>query len=167
MAVETSPRVDRFVLAAAVDRLIYDSDTTFMAEDARLILTMLPRRRTPWIELGLKGKLSGGSTRGVAAGVGTVQIDDKERSFDYSNLSGAYTRVGQWKLLWYGKRREQFVEIEQVMADATDEGRGALLHYDAAGTPLSMDIRVNRSFSLLWTPVVIVIPTWRPWKTPV
>lgn len=168
MVVKTRPPpVDRFVLAAAVDRLIYDSDTTFLSEDARTILSMLPRRRTPWFELGLKGKLSGGSTRGMAAGVGSVQIDDKDRTFDYSSLSGARTRAGQWKLLWYGGRREQLVEIEQVMADVTDEGRGALVHYDLAGMPLSMDIRVNRSFSLFWSPIVIVIPAWRPWKRPI
>jgi len=59
------------------------------------------------------------------------------------------------------------VEIEQVMADVTDEGRGAQIRYDRDGAPLAMDIRVNRSFRLFWSPVVIVIPGWRPWKTPV
>ncbi len=158
--------VDRFVLAATVDRLIYDSDTTFPAEDARMLLSMLPRGRTPWFELGLKGKFSGGSTRGVAAGLGAVQVDAKDRSFDYSSLAQAYTRAGQWKLLWYRKGRGQFVEIEQVMADATDEGRGALVRYGPDGQPAAMDIRVNRSFSLFWSPIVIVIPGWKPWKTP-
>ena len=52
------------------------------------------------------------------------------------------------------------------MSDVTDEGRGARVIYDLSGRPLAMDIRVNRSFSLFWTPVVIVIPAWRPWKTP-
>jgi hypothetical protein len=53
------------------------------------------------------------------------------------------------------------------MADATDDGRGAQIVYGDDGTPLSMNIRVNRSFRLFWTPVVIVIPGWKPWKTPV
>ena len=166
MAANPSPSIDRFLIAATVDRLIYDSDTTFQAEDARTLLSALPHGKSPWFELGLRGKLSGGSSRGVAAGIGNVQIDDKERKFDYSTASDLYTRAGQWKLLWFGRRTGQLIEIEQVMADATDEGRGALIKYDLNGKPLSMDIRINRSFRLFWTPVVIVIPGWRPWKKP-
>lgn len=157
---------DRFVIAALVDRLIYDHETTFRAEDARALLAALPRGRSPWFELGVRGKTSGGATRGVAAGHGDMQIDGKERKFDFSTAAGLYTRAGQWKLLWIGRRNGQMVEIEQVMADVTDEGRGAQIRYDRAGTPLAMDIRVNRSFRLFWSPVVIVIPGWRAWKTP-
>ena len=69
--------------------------------------------------------------------------------------------------MWIGKRARQYVEIEQVMADATDDGRGALISYTADGTPLRMDIRFNRSFRVLWSPVVIMFPGWKPWKTPV
>jgi hypothetical protein len=127
----------------------------------------LPHRRTPWIELGIAGKLSGGSTRGFAAGIGDVDLkDDKDRQFEYSTAKDAYTRIGQWKLLWHGKRGRQYVDIEQVMADATDEGRGAQLVYDGDGMPLSMNIRINRSFRLFWSPVIIVIPGWKPWKVP-
>jgi len=161
------PTVDRFVIAATVDRLIYDSEETFLAEDAVTLLNALPRGRSPWFEFGVRGKTSGGSTRGVAAGHGNIQVDDKEKKFDYSTASDLYTRAGQWKLLWIGRRSGQMVEIEQVMADVTDEGRGAQIRYDRDGAPLAMDIRVNRSFRLFWSPVVIVIPGWRPWKTPV
>lgn len=158
---------DRFLIAATVDRLIYGDDTTFSAEDARLLLDALPRKRTPWLQLGIVGKMSGGSTRGFAAGVGDMQIkNDKDRQFQYHTASSAYTRAGQWKLLLIDKRSRRFVEIEQVMSDATDEGRGALIIYGSDGTPMRMDIRFNRSFRVLWSPVVIVLPTWRPWKTP-
>jgi hypothetical protein len=68
--------------------------------------------------------------------------------------------------MWLGRRNGQFVEIEQVMADVTDEGRGALVRYDRHGTPLAMDIRINHAFRLFWSPVVVVFPGWRPWKTP-
>ena len=159
---------DRFVIAAAVDRLIYDNDTDFNAEDARLLLDSLPRKPSPWIQLGIAGKMSGGSTKGFAAGVGDVSIkDDKDRQFQYNSSEGAYTRAGQWKLLWIGKRTRQYVEIEQVMADATDDGRGALICYEADGTPVRMDIRFNRSFRLFWSPVVVMFPGWKPWKTPI
>jgi hypothetical protein len=158
---------DRFVIAATVDRLIYDSDTTFNAEDARLLLHALPRKRSPWIQLGIAGKISGGSARGFAPGVGDVRVEDHEdRRFQYTTGDEAYTRAGQWKLMWIGKRAQQYVEIEQVMADATDDGRGALICYETDGTPVGMDIRFNRSFRLFWSPVIIMIPGWRPWKTP-
>ncbi|HEY0183246.1 MAG TPA: hypothetical protein VGC09_10610 [Rhodopila sp.] len=167
-AVPDRPAPDRFVIAAAVDRLIYGDDTTFSARDAGLLLDQLPHKPTPWIQLGVAGKMSGGSSRGFAAGVGDVQIKDpKDRQFQYATGGDAYTRAGQWKLMWIGKRSGQYIEIEQVMADVTDEGRGALISYDSHGAPLRMDIRVNRSFRLLWSPVVIMFPGWRPWKTPV
>ena len=157
---------DRFVIAATVDRLIYDSDTTFDAKDARTLLSVLPRRRVPMFEFGMRGKFSGGSTRGFAAGHGNVQMDDKERTFDYSSSTDLFTRVGQWKLMWIGRRNAQMIEIQQVMSDVTEEGRDALIRFDLAGTPLAMDIRIERSFRLFWSPVVICIPGWLPWKTP-
>jgi hypothetical protein len=52
------------------------------------------------------------------------------------------------------------------MSDVTDGGRGAQICYAESGEPLSMDVRVNRSFRLFWSPIVIVIPGWQPWKTP-
>ncbi|HEX3576844.1 MAG TPA: hypothetical protein VHU42_19765 [Rhodopila sp.] len=159
--------VDRFVIAAIVDRLIYDSDSTFDPDDARTLLAELPRKPSPWIQLGVAGKMSGGSTKGYAAGVGDVRLkDDKDRRFEYTTGGDAYTRAGQWKLMWIGKRARQYVEIEQVMADATDDGRGALISYEPDGTPIRMDIRFNRSFRLFWSPVVIMFPGWKPWKTP-
>ena len=159
---------DRFVIAATVDRLIYGDEATFSASDARLLLDSLPRKRSPWIQLGVSGKMSGGgSIRGFAAGVGDVSIkDEKDRQFQYTTGADAYTRAGQWKLMWIGKRTRQYVEIEQVMSDATDDGRGALIAYEADGTPIRMDIRINRSFRLFWSPVVIMFPGWKPWKTP-
>lgn len=160
--------IDRFVIAATVDRLIYESETTFSADDARLLLDAIPHRPSPWIQFGFAGKMSGGSTKGYAAGVGDVKIkDDKDRTFEYRTSNDAYTRAGQWKLLWIGKRTRQYIEIEQVMADAFDEGRGAMVVYDLGGTPLSMDIQFNRAFRIFWSPVTVVIPGWKPWKTPV
>jgi hypothetical protein len=168
MAMTHRPVPDRFVIAATVDRLIYGDDTTFSADDARLLLDSLPRKPSPWIQFGVAGRMSGGSSRGYAAGVGDVEIkDQKDRQFQYSTGDDAYTRAGQWKLMWIGKRTRQYVEIEQVMADATDDGRGALICYEANGMPIRMDIRFNRTFRLFWSPVVIMFPAWKPWKTPV
>ncbi len=161
------PTPDRFVIAATVDRLIYGDAATFDQDDARLLLDVLPRKPSPWIQLGVAGKMSGSSTKGFAAGVGDVQIKgEKDRQFQYNTGNDAYTRAGQWKLMWIGKRTRQYVEIEQVMADATDDGRGALICYESDGTPIRMDIRFNRSFRLFWAPVVLMLPGWKSWKTP-
>ena len=158
---------DRFLIAATVDRLIYDSETTFSAEDARTLLEALPRKRAPWFQFGFRGKFSGGSTTGFAAGVGDVRIEsDKERQLNYDSTKDSSTRAGQWKLLYMRQFGRQYVEIEQVMADSMEDGRAALLCYEGDDTPFRMDIRVSRSFSLFWTPVVIVIPAWKAWKTP-
>lgn len=160
--------VDRLLITAIVDRLIYGDPETFSAEDARALLEALPRKRVPWIEIGAKGKVSGGSARGFAAGVGNVKVDDPQaRKFDVSTSSDAYTRAGQWKLLRFERRAGPRVEIEQVMADPTDEGRGARLRYGPGGAPLGMDIRVVRNVQVLFSWLILQVPGWRPWKHPV
>jgi hypothetical protein len=78
---------DRLQIAAVVDRLIYGSDTTFDAEDARTLDQLLPTdARTgflgQFIHLNFKARTSG-RTEGYAAGVGNVRIaDDKSFEFD-------------------------------------------------------------------------------------
>ncbi len=166
MSANTAP-VDRLLITAVVDRLIYGDPDTFSPDDARTLLDALPRKRVPWIEIGAKGKVSGGSARGYAAGVGNVKVeDDRARKFDVSTSSDAYTRAGQWKLLRYDRRRGTHVEIEQVMADPLDEGRGARLRYRPDGTPVGMDIRVVRNVRLLFSVFILQLPGWRPWKQP-
>jgi hypothetical protein len=159
--------VDRLLITAVVDRLIFGDPDSFSADDARTLLDALPRKRVPWIEIGAKGKVSGGSASGFAAGVGNVKIEDKNaRKFDVSTSQNAYTRAGQWKLLRYDRRRGTHVEIEQVMADPLDEGRGARLRYRPDGTPVGMDIRVVRDIRLLFSVFILQLPGWRPWKQP-
>jgi hypothetical protein len=159
--------VDRLLVTAVVDRLIFGDPEMFSAGDARVLLQALPRKRVPWIEIGAKGQVSGGSARGYAAGVGDVRVDDeRKRNFDVSTSSDAYTRAGQWKLLRYDRRLGTHIEIEQVMADPLDEGRGARLRYRADGTPVGMDIRVVRNVRLLFSWFILQIPGWRPWKQP-
>ena len=92
------------------------------------------------------------SARGFAAGVGDVKVEDKQaRKFEVSTSQDLIPRAGQWKLLRYNRRRGTQVEIEQVMADPLDDGRGARLVYRPDGTPVRMDIRVVRNFRLLFS----------------
>src|ERR1700712_1093294 len=79
------PTANRFLIAATVDRLIYGNDETFSPDDARTLLDALPRKPSPWIQLGIVGKMSGGSSGGFAAGVGTFQTKNKKaRHFKYT-----------------------------------------------------------------------------------
>jgi hypothetical protein len=166
MSAGTAP-VDRLLITAVVDRLIYGDADTFSVEDARTLLDAVPRKRVPWIEIGAKGKVSGGSAQGFAAGIGNVKVkDERDRKFDVSTSSDVYTRAGQWKLLRYDRRSGTHVEIEQVMADPLDEGRGARLVYRFDGTPVRMDIRVVRNVRLLFSVLTLALPGWRPWKLP-
>lgn len=166
MTADSNP-IDRLLITATVDRLIYGDPNTFRSDDARILLEALPRKRVPWIEIGAKGQVSGGSAQGFAAGVGNAKVeDDRKRRFDVSTSSDAFTRAGQWKLLRYDGRRGTNVEIEQVMADPLDEGRGARLRYRADGTAIGMDIRVVRNVRLLFSLFILQLPGWRPWKQP-
>lgn len=157
--------IDRFLLAAVTDRLIYGSETAFDPDDARILLDALPHRKTTSWQFGISGKRPGGTTRGYAAGVGSTKVEDeKERTFEYATGKDAWTRAGQWKLMGFRKRGMPFVEIQQVMSDPTDDGRGAKIHYTADGTPTAMDLRHVKNFRLL--NIGVVIPVWRPWKVP-
>jgi hypothetical protein len=157
--------IDRFLIAAVTDRLIFDSETVFDPADARILLDALPHRKTRTWGFGMSGKLPGGTTEGFAAGVGSTNVEDeKERSFSFGMRQDSWTRAGQWKLKWSRKRGMQTVEIQQVMADETDEGKGARIHYAADGTPTAMDIQAARSLGLL--NIEVVVPRWQPWKRP-
>ncbi len=157
--------IDRFLLAAVTDRLIYGSETMFGSHDARILLDALPHRKKSSWRFGIAGKLPGGTTRGYAAGVGSTKIEDEQgRTFEYATDQDHWTRAGQWKLLWFRKRGMQVVEIEQAMSHFDEEGRGARIHYATDSTPTGMDIRVERNFVLL--NVTLAVPGWRKWKVP-
>jgi hypothetical protein len=156
--------IDRFLIAAVTDRLIYDSETTFSAEDARVLLDAIPHKPAPRFGFSIFGTKPGGATQGYAAGIGNASIEDKDRPFGYATDTDSWTRAGQWKLRWRKFTPDQAIEIEQVMADPTDEGRSARIHFDAGGNPTGMDIQVPKQFAL-WR-IVLVVPAWRPWKVP-
>jgi hypothetical protein len=157
--------IDRFTIAAAVDRTIYGSETVFDPADASALLKALPHRKTAGWQFGIAGRLPGGSASGYAAGIGDTKIEDgKDRTFEYRTGADDWCRAGQWKPMWVGKRGMQYVEIGQVMADFDEEGHGARIRYTRDGTPVAMDIRVVRDFSVL--NLTLAFPGWREWKLP-
>ncbi len=156
--------IDRFLIAAVTDRLIYASETAFDPEDAGILLGAIPRKPAPRFGFGIFGTRQGGATEGFAAGVGNTTIEDQEKTVAYATDRDSWTRAGQWKLRWHKAGTHQAIEIEQVMADPTGDGRAARIRFDAAGTPIGMDIQVGRKFGL-WR-IVVIVPGWRPWKRP-
>ncbi len=156
--------IDRFLIAAVTDRLIYASETTFDPADARTLLDAIPRKPAPRFGFSIFGTKPGGTSQGYAAGIGNATIDDKDKTFAYATDRDSWTRAGQWKLRWRRAGMNQAIEIEQVMADPTDDGRSARIHFDSAGNPTGMDIQVSKQFGL-WR-IVVIVPGWRPWKVP-
>jgi hypothetical protein len=147
---------DRIQLAAVVDRLIYGSDTTFDAEDARMLDRLLPDDvragfLARFLRVGVKASMSG-NTQGYAAGVGNVRIPD-DKSFEYDSRGRCIVRAGQWKLCRNGRN----IEIEQVL-DVEGE-KGAIVRYHQ-GEPTEM------RRPTFWRLGFIHIGLYAPWKTP-
>src|SRR5262249_35874081 len=98
------PMTDRLLIAAVVDRLIFGDETTFRGEDARELARLLPRDvRSSFLGrffgIGADISVSGGSTRGRAAGVGDVEVsDDKPRRVNLATGERGAVRAGQWRL---------------------------------------------------------------------
>ena len=157
----TSAPVDRLLIAAIVDRLIFGSDTTFQVADAMALTRLLPRdARTGFLGrffgLGLEASFPGGSTRGHAAGVGNVEIrDDKPRTVKFATDASGAIRAGQWKLRWAGRH----VEIDQV-TDVGPDARSVRLMFDRGGAPMQMVQMVHRQFG------PFMIGAYQAWKVP-
>jgi hypothetical protein len=156
-----SPSVDRFLLAALVDRLVSDTEATFAVSDALQLAQLLPREARAsffgrFFGAGIQADISGGSTRGHAAGVGDVEVrDDRPRTLRLSTGERGVVRAGQWKLRWAGRH----VEIDQV-ADVGPMPRSARLVFNRDGTPRELVQLGYQKFGPL------VIGTLRPWKRP-
>ena len=154
--------VDRFQLAAVIDRLIFGSDVTFERADAIALYEMVPPelRRSRWSNLfsfGASASFPGGSVAGVAAGGGNVKMQN-DSSFEFDSAGKRALRAGQWKV--YPARDR--IEIEQVMNSDGDEGKSAAVVY-TNGEPLRMELQVNQMVSLGF--VSIGRGVFRPWKT--
>lgn len=152
--------MDKFQLAATVDRLIYEDDDTFKADDAIALLAELPKPTWRQFLPHLIFRMStvGKSAQGFAAGVGNASIREEGGSFEFDSRGAA--RVGQWKL----RRTWRSIEIEQMASDESDEGRSALVRFSVRWMPLSMDILVQKEISL--APFCsVVFGRYVPWKS--
>ena len=156
--------VDRFQVAAIVDRLIYAWEDTFDREDAVALNSLVPpalRRRgwSDWLQISGSATFSGGSVKGESPGHGEVRIPDDNRHFEFDTAGRRVLRAGQWKIRPMGSA----LEIEQVMAGDLDEARTARIRYNA-GEPIYMDILVPRTINLGF--LAISFRTFQAWKRP-
>lgn len=156
---------DRYVVAAALDRILYDDPDRFSAEDARLLRGMIPRTRTPWLRLGFRAESQGPSVTGQAAGVGQVDMDGDKKVREGSVGLATVWRCGQYKISNHGDD----LEIWQVMSDEfAEEPKGARLEYGSGGAPERLTFFQPRDLELRipFTGIAVGLRLggWQPWK---
>jgi len=159
-----SRKVDRFTIAALVDRLIYGAEMHFDQNDAITLYKTIPPEMlrgglSDWFQVSAKGSVSYGNMAGSSPGHGEIRVPTDGSSFDFDSAGRRVVRAGQWKI--YAKRNR--LEIEQVMASGNDEGRVARIDYQR-GMPVRMEILGHKVLSLGF--IKLTLGVFRPWKYP-
>jgi hypothetical protein len=157
---------DRFVLSALADRLVFGDTETFSRDDARELARLMPAA-TRWgflsrlrPDVAIRANIPGQSTVASAAGVGTGRFDSGDREISFDSRGRRVVRAGQWKLLREGRT----IEIEQVMADDSDDGRTARIVF-RSGEPIRMCLLQTREFGI--GRLVFEAGVFCRWKEPV
>lgn len=151
--------INRMAIAAIVDRLIYGDEHTFGYTDAVQLDNLIPKTDPPawWrriISYRVSGRISGGQTKGYAAGVGNVSLPKADREFDYDSLGREMIRAGQWKIFRDGRH----IRIEQMASDGP-MSPAALLKFNRDRLPQRMD-------RMEYFGYVVMVGRFRPWKNP-
>lgn len=156
---------DRLVIAAALDRILYDDPDQFSPEDAGTVRRLIPQGRSGWLRLGFRAETQGPSMKGEAAGVGDVRMEGDKTVVEGNVGESAAWRCGQYKITNHGGD----LEIWQVMSDEfAQEPKGARLEFDAAGTPEQLtffqprDIELRIPFTSF--AIGVRLGGWQFWK---
>lgn len=157
---------DRLVIAAALDRILYDDPDHFTAEDALTVRRLIPQTRTAWLRLGFRAETQGPSMKGEAAGIGDVRMDGDKKVVEGGIGESAAWRCGQYKIANHGGD----LEIWQVMSDEfAEQPKGARLEFDATGEPERLTFFQPRDLELRIPftdfAVGIRLGGWQEWKT--
>lgn len=156
---------DRLVIAAALDRILYDDPERFAAEDALTVRRLIPQTRTAWLRLGFRAETQGPSMKGEAAGIGDVRMEGDKKVVEGGIGESAAWRCGQYKITNHGGD----LEVWQVMSDEfAEQPKGARLEFDAAGTPERLTFFQPRDIELRipFTDFAIGVRLggWQEWK---
>ncbi|KAA0583538.1 hypothetical protein FZ983_02710 [Azospirillum sp. B21] len=156
---------DRMIVAAALDRILYDDPDHFAAEDARTVRRLIPYGRSGWLRLGFRAETQGPSMKGEAAGIGDVRMEGDKKVVEGSVGESTAWRCGQYKITNHGGD----LEIWQVMSDEyAPEPKGARLEFDAHGEPERLtffqprDIELRIPFTSM--AVGVRLGGWQFWK---
>ncbi|AWK87525.1 hypothetical protein [Azospirillum thermophilum] len=157
---------DRLVIAAALDRILYDDPDRFAAEDARTVRRLVPYARSSWLRLGFRAETKGPSMRGEGAGgVGDVHMDGDKKVVEGGVGESTVWRCGQYKITNHGGD----LEIWQVMSDEfAEHPKGARLEFDPRGEPERLtffqprDIELRIPFTSF--AIGVRLGGWQDWK---
>jgi len=156
---------ERLIVAAALDRMLYDDPERFSADDARLVRGLIPESKVSWLSLGFRAETQGPSVGGQAAGVGEVDMEGERKVVEGSVGDGDEWRCGQYKLSNYGDG----LEIWQVMSNEFDESpKGARLEFAPSGEPTRLlffqprDLALRIPFTNFH--IGLRLGGWGPWK---
>ena len=155
---------ERMLVAAALDRILYDDPDRFAADDARLVRSLIPRTRISWLSFGFRAETQGPSVGGEAAGVGSVDMEGDRKVVKGSVGESHEWRCGQYKISNYGDG----LEVWQVMSNEFDEQpKGARLEFTAADPTRLLffqprDVAIPIPFTKYQ--VGLRLGGWGPWK---
>ncbi|WP_139341767.1 hypothetical protein [Roseomonas mucosa] len=164
---------DRWVATGLVDRLIYESETTFHAEDALALLSLLPRKT--WIarlrELlpGVKVNASvpGKQVTGSSASGGEIMGRSEDRKYEFDSRGRHVLRAGQWKIYRFDAlfRPVSEITIVKVLSEM-EEGDSVGIRF-LAGQPVAMT-RPTKPYEWLvpLTPLIMSVARSVLWKKP-
>lgn len=156
---------DRLVVAAALDRILYDDPDLFLPEDAATVRRLIPHAPSAWLRLGFRAETQGPSMKGEAAGVGDVRLEGDKKVVEGNVGESTVWRCGQYKIANHGDD----LEIWQVTSDEfAQEPKGARLEFNPLGEPERLtffqprDIELRIPFTSF--AVGVRLGGWQPWK---
>jgi hypothetical protein len=154
---------ERMEANALVGRITTEDDECSQADVDRLV-ELIPLHAKPSLfSFGAGYRMTGGSTRGVAAGVGNVRIEGDERKGELSVGEDPIWRCGGYKIT----HTPGVLTIRQMFEDidTMDDGRVCRVKYRRRpACVFLMCVRVLRLS--IWSGVSfeVGVPTWKPWK---
>jgi hypothetical protein len=147
---------------AILDRLVADGPT-FLAEDARRLIDLIPLAPSSRISFTGVFRKRGPGAKGHAAGIGDVNLEGEEKQSTFTLNVPASHRIGGYVVT----HTPGHLDIELMWAEtrADQTAQHCSLIYDISTTePEEMRIAVQKSLTVLF--ITFNYISFSPWKTP-